>query len=85
MGPDTGETVKADFDDVDDFKDWQENPISGYPAYSSTVDIYYVNSGDLDTEASIGDTEYTDFKKITVKIFREGEEKASLVTMRQGY
>ena len=87
LGVDIGETGtdKSTFDDVDDFTDWQENPITDYPGYSSTVDIYYVNPDDLDTDPNIGATEYTDFKKITVTILYGGEPKISLVAVSQGY
>lgn len=87
LGEDDGEdsSDKDTFDDADDFIDWEEDPISGYPGYSSSVEVYYVEPDDLNTEAAIGPTGKTDFKKIIVKIFWRGEEKISLVTVMQGY
>ena len=85
LGPDGGEGNRSDFDDVDDFNGWEESGISGFPSYSSTVNVYYVNSGDLNTQASIGPNSYTDFKKIMVRISHGGKERILLVTATQGY
>ena len=84
LGTDTGESTRADFDDADDFKGYSENPIADYPNYSSSVEVYYVEPHDLDTEASIGAAEFRDFKKIIVTISC-GEEEIELVTVMQGY
>ena len=84
LGIDAGEAVRSDFNDADDFKGYSEDPIAGYPSYSSSVDVYYVEPDDLDTEAVIGLTEFRDFKKIIVTISC-GEEEIELVTVMQGY
>jgi len=89
LGPDTGtgedSQDKSTFDDVDDFKDWLEDPLPNFPGYSSRVEVFYVFPGDLDTEATIGNRESTDFKKIKVFISFQGEEKVSLVSVKQGF
>jgi len=88
LGPDKFESTKSDFDDVDDFKDWVEDPISGYPSYSSFVEVYYVNADDLDNHQNpdppIPNDGFTDFKKIIVTISC-GEKEIELVTVMQGY
>ncbi|MFH1904929.1 MAG: prepilin-type N-terminal cleavage/methylation domain-containing protein [bacterium] len=79
LGPE--EATRDDYDDVDDFKGYSEDPISGYPNYSSSVDVYYVEPGDLNTEV----TGPTDFKKIIVTISHTQIGDIELVTVMQGY
>ncbi len=91
LGIDAGEVAvnKNTFDDVDDFKDWTESTISGYPNYSSSVEVYYVNADDLDNHQNpdppIANNEYTDFKKIIVTISHSQIGDIELVTVMQGY
>lgn len=78
LGPETGETDRSNFDDVDDFEGWSENPI---PGYSSSVDIYYVEPGKWDTEVQGP----TDFKQIIVTISHSQAGNVRLVSVKQGY
>ncbi len=46
LGPESGETSPLNFDDVDDFNGWSEaaGSISGYPEYSRSVTVTYVDT-----------------------------------------
>lgn len=81
LGPD-GETGRdTDYDDVDDFNEYSENPIPGFGGYTSSVSISYVQPGDLDTP--VGTT--TDFKRIEVTISHSKAGNVRLVSVRQRY
>ena len=81
-------TDKSTFDDVDDFIDWLPPGniyFQGFNNYTVETVVLYVDPDDLDTEASIGDGEYTDFKRIKVTIKFGGIDKVSIVSVKQGY
>ena len=42
LGPDSGE-ARATYDDVDDFDGLNETSISGFPGFSRSATVYYVN------------------------------------------
>ncbi len=65
LGPDSGEAVLADYDDVDDFDGYSFTD-SDYPDITASVSVYYVNdpdtSGDWDSPAIAA----TDYKRIDI-------------------
>ncbi|QQR81215.1 MAG: prepilin-type N-terminal cleavage/methylation domain-containing protein [Deltaproteobacteria bacterium] len=71
MGTDSGETTKAQFDDVDDFNGYTQS-FSGYTGYSATVSVGYVSSANINSLLTIPGTvpaSWTpSYKMITVTI-----------------
>lgn len=53
FGADTGEILKDNFDDVDDFNGWTQDFAPSYPDYTATVSIDYVASTDLDSPLAL--------------------------------
>ena len=68
LGPAVGET-RATYNDVDDFDGFTENPISGFPGYSSSVTVYYVDPDTTGLNTAEPDSSNTlDYKRIDVVI-----------------
>ena len=82
LGPNTGETGRGTYDDVDDFDGYGENPIPNFGGYNSSVSVSYVQPEDLDTPV-VGTT--TDFKKIVVTVSHSKAGNVRLVSVRQRY
>ena len=78
FGPESGEGGRSDYDDVDDFVDYSDNPPTGY---TRTVTVVY-----LDPTISDGGTWQvlspgeSDFKQVTVSIFHQFIADSDLVT-----
>lgn len=73
LGPDAGETTRADFDDFDDYNNWTETITTSHGDFSISVEVFYVddvNYGKISTQST--------FKKIEVSIqsefLRSGDE-----------
>ena len=72
FGTEAGETIRKNFDDVDDYDNFTQSPpqtiegvvLTNYTGYSLKVDVSYVNSTDLDI--SIIST--TNLKRISVMV-----------------
>jgi hypothetical protein len=79
-------SVRADYDDVDDYHGWSASPpqerdgtaIPDRTDWTRTVTVDYVNANDL-TTGSVTDA---GAKRITVAVLFNGVEKASLVAVR---
>lgn len=79
-------TTRADFDDVDDYRDWDSQPpqdaagaeIPGYDAWRRHATVDWVYPNDL-TAVSVTPT---DVKRITVEIRRDGVPMGQLVAIR---
>jgi len=75
LGTDAGEDAndKTTFDDIDDYKGWEEipprdlsnKPIPGYEGYQLKVDVIYVTDPTTGVTSS---TSKTDFKQVTVTV-----------------
>ncbi|MBN1793370.1 MAG: type II secretion system protein [Candidatus Omnitrophica bacterium] len=53
LGPDTGESARADFDDVDDFHGWSGLVDDQFPYYTASVTVGYVDEASPDTILTI--------------------------------
>jgi type II secretory pathway pseudopilin PulG len=88
FGLGAGETTRSDFDDVDDYDDWSEDP-PAYPdgtalpnlppGYVRSVVVRNVLPGFLDSVISDG---MSPIKRITVTVTRNGKQCAQLVAFR---
>ena len=60
------ETSRDEYDDVDDFDDLVETNISGFPGFSRSTSVYYVDpdGSDLDTEQAAA----TNYKRVDVTV-----------------
>lgn len=86
LGPDAGETGKATFDDIDDYDNWSESPItdstaaaiSGMSNWSRSVRVYraLVSSPDANSATETG------LKRIEVTVKFSGRVVASLSALR---
>lgn len=52
LGPDSGESAKANYDDVDDFNGYSQS-FSGYTGYTGTVSVGYVTTANINTLIAI--------------------------------
>lgn len=85
LGPDAGETStdKRTFDDIDDFDGWVETtimdplmrPITGFPSYTRSVDVSYVDADLVASGAS------TNLKQLAVCTNISGRQPACLYTL----
>lgn len=48
LGPDSGESAKANYDDVDDFNGYSQS-FAGYTGYTATVSVGYVTAANMNT------------------------------------
>ncbi len=88
LGLETGESglTRADFDDVDDYKNWNANDAENkdgtlqtdWTGWKRQAKITYVNP---DTLANAGATD-TGLKRIEVKVFPPGESPLTLYALR---
>jgi len=86
------ENVRADFDDVDDYDGWTEDPpleasgdplASGvYTGYKRQVLVWNVDEDDLQTPGSDGDTAA---KVVEVTVFKDRKVRAQLIGHRTRY
>ena len=86
------EVVRADFDDVDDYDGWIENPpldafgnpLAGgaYAGYKRQVLVWNVDEDDLQTPGSDGDT---GAKVIEVTVLKDGKVRAQFIGHRTRY
>jgi len=65
LGPDSGESSRADFDDVDDYDGFSGNYTQD-PSYQVDIVIFYVDPSDLNTQV----TTRGDYKHIKITISR---------------
>ncbi|RJP37671.1 MAG: hypothetical protein C4547_05390 [Phycisphaerales bacterium] len=89
FGPGPSDTVRRDFDDVDDYDDWVESPpqnLDGapldpvaYAGYERRAQVYNVDETDLKTPRADGTTAA---KAIIVVVSRYGKERARLAAIR---
>jgi len=85
--PDETAPTRADFDDVDDYSGYTDQPPvsragladTTYAAYRRTVSVVNVDPNDLTTVATNGTT---DAKQVTVTVTCSGREVARLVVIR---
>ncbi|MBN1793367.1 MAG: hypothetical protein JW844_00205 [Candidatus Omnitrophica bacterium] len=68
LGPDSGESARSAYDDVDDFDGYTENPVSGFPGFSRSVTVYYVDPDAFDLDTVRPDSAGTDYKRIDVVV-----------------
>jgi type II secretory pathway pseudopilin PulG len=88
FGPETGETTgnRSLFDDVDDYRGWTASPptdrngmaINGFSNWSHSVAVAWANP----TTYAETSQSYTDLKKITVSVSKNGKPTASVVSYR---
>jgi hypothetical protein len=52
LGPDSGESVKSGFDDVDDFNGYTQS-FPGYTGYTATVNVGYVTTANINAVIAI--------------------------------
>lgn len=72
LGPDTGESARADFDDVDDYDNWEELPprsrsgtnLPGFDGWKREVEVRWANPSDPANDAASD----SGLKRITVKV-----------------
>lgn len=87
FGRRAGESARADFNDVDDYDNWTEDPpqgpdgtkLTGYDGYVRSVEVYNVDPNDLSTPAADGST---DAKRIVVTVTRSKRPRARLEAIR---
>jgi MSHA pilin protein MshD len=88
IGPDSGESSRANFDDVDDYHNWTSaNAVardgsarSGYTGWSQAVAVAWVSWSDLSTSGSD-----TNLKRITVTVTSPTGEATQVVALRARY
>lgn len=66
LGPDAGETNRADFNDFDDYHGYHETMTTAHGDFSVDVEVYYVNPSNFQKTTS-----RSTFKKITVTVRSE--------------
>jgi len=89
FGPETGETRRAGFDDVDDYSNWQESPptsrsgltLVGYAGWGRGVTVEWV---DPENPGQVYGSE-TGLKRITVKVTSPRGKGVSLSALRSKY
>lgn len=89
FGKESGESVRANFDDVDDYHGWSESPptardgttLSGpdYSKMTRSVRVWNVDLSDMSTIVTNGSSPA---KAIEVKVSMGGKVRASLVSHR---
>lgn len=90
LGPEFGEWIplgnRANFDDVDDYTVWngsagleqKDGTTIPLPGYTRRVAVTYVNSANFD----LSSVSATDFKKIAVAVYKDGELIRTFSTVR---
>ena len=68
LGPDSGESTRSAYDDIDDFDGYTENPVSGFPGFSRLVTVYYLDPDTDDLNTVQADSAGTDYKRIDVSV-----------------
>lgn len=94
LGPERGETSRDEYDDVDDFDGFNETSISGFPGFSRSVVVYYVNP-DLTTPqppyhldiVQPDSSNILDYKRVDVSVSHNlvGKIKLSSVVSRSHF
>jgi prepilin-type N-terminal cleavage/methylation domain-containing protein len=87
FGPESGETSRSAFNDVDDYHNWSESPpqnpdgtsVPDYTNWTRTVTVEWVPSTDLTGPASASET---GLKRITVTVKFKDKPVASVVALR---
>lgn len=89
FGRGAGETTRADFDDVDDYDNWVENPPeaedgtplggSEYSGFARSVTVQNVDDNSLDTVVTDGSSAV---KRIIVTVTRHAKRRAELIAFR---
>jgi hypothetical protein len=88
LGPDAGEASRSDYDDVDDFDGFNENPVSGFPGFSRSALVYYIDPDNSNLDTAQPDSSNTlDYKRIDVTVYHElvGNVKFSTVVSRSHF
>ncbi|MCY2929665.1 MAG: hypothetical protein NTV86_09270 [Planctomycetota bacterium] len=86
FGPETGETARSAFEDVDDYNGWTENPpqnkdgttLTGYTGWRRSVVVAYVDPATLAVSGSD-----TGLKKITVTV-TDPQNRQTVVSALRG-
>jgi MSHA pilin protein MshD len=87
FGKESGETTRADFDDVDDYNGWSESAVqnkdgtavAGFTAWSRSVSVTLMTTTDPAVAASGSDL---GVKRITVQVSKNGTKLATLTAVR---
>jgi hypothetical protein len=89
FGPEALELTRADYDDVDDYNGWSQNPPANpdgtalapgvYDGFTRSVVVQNVQPANLTLTASNGSTAA---KRVTIKITRRGRDVTTLVGYR---
>ena len=90
LGPESGESTVAAYDDIDDFAnvtfsppiDADRNALTALTAFSQSVTVANVSQSDFDT--AVG-PHASNFVKITVGVFLNGKEISSASWIRANY
>ena len=75
LGPDTGESTEAQFDDADDFQGYTETGMNGFTGYTRKTRVFYVDRT-VNVEDSVGTA--TDIKRIIVTVYLPGYDPITL-------